>query len=269
MLISVNLTIHNKGFLLERVLNGIWDNMTLPYEFIICFDGCTDDSVSVFEAWNKEHQGPIVKIIYMPDVFETKANNACMRLSSGDYAIIIQDDCIVMQKGFDEYLLKPFLVYDDVFGVSGRAAHNFTINENSQFLKDGIVHDDRWCDLLGVCDLANNNQPADVFAVRGSCNRGPWMVDLAKMRAIGYLDESYNPLDFDEHDAAYRARFGYNWVSGSRTVNWLGQSEWGGTRDEHGNTKPWMYKNSYKNMKLFLDRHREEIKLRHSETRPL
>ena len=48
---SIILTVHNKEFLLDRVLNGIQKNTTGEYELIIVLDGCTDKSSEIVEKF--------------------------------------------------------------------------------------------------------------------------------------------------------------------------------------------------------------------------
>ena len=73
-MISINLTIHNKDFLIEKVLQGIKDNTVSPYELLIVLDGCTDNSeektINFLKNTNINY-----KIFYSDNVFETKANN--------------------------------------------------------------------------------------------------------------------------------------------------------------------------------------------------
>ena len=44
---SIILTVHNKDWLIEKVLEGIILNTRTPYELIIIIDGCTDNSEKV------------------------------------------------------------------------------------------------------------------------------------------------------------------------------------------------------------------------------
>ena len=44
---SIILTVHNKDWLLEKVLEGIYYNTRTPYELIIVLDGCSDNSERV------------------------------------------------------------------------------------------------------------------------------------------------------------------------------------------------------------------------------
>ena len=41
---SIILTVHNKGWLIDKVIQGIKDNTVGEYELIVVVDGCTDNS---------------------------------------------------------------------------------------------------------------------------------------------------------------------------------------------------------------------------------
>ena len=44
---SIILTVHNKGWLIGDVIQGIKDNTVGEYELIVVVDGCTDNSEEV------------------------------------------------------------------------------------------------------------------------------------------------------------------------------------------------------------------------------
>jgi len=71
---SIVLTVHNKEWLIDKVIEGIVINTTEPYELIVVIDGCTDNSEKVI--WDTLSKTSVDrKFIYAPDVFETTANN--------------------------------------------------------------------------------------------------------------------------------------------------------------------------------------------------
>ena len=41
---SIILTVHNKGWLIEKVIQNIYKNTVGSYELIVVLDGCTDNS---------------------------------------------------------------------------------------------------------------------------------------------------------------------------------------------------------------------------------
>ena len=203
---SIILTVHNKDWLLEKVLEGIYYNTRTPYELIIVLDGCTDNSERV--VWDTLLSTPVEwKLLHAPDVYETKANNLGLKAASGDKVIIIQDDIIVNEKDWNIRMEKPFKAFDDVFAVTARTAHNLILNPNSTHLgtKDNL--DNCWCDILDNVDVAEQrNLSRDVFAVRGSANRGPLMINLEDLKVLNYMDEAYAPQQLDDHDLMFRMR---------------------------------------------------------------
>ena len=44
---SIILTVHNKGWLIDKVIQNIYKNTVGSYELIVVLDGCTDNSEEV------------------------------------------------------------------------------------------------------------------------------------------------------------------------------------------------------------------------------
>ena len=79
---SIILTVHNKGWLIDKVIQGIKDNTVGEYELIVVVDGCTDDSEKVVVDNVKDIKN--YTILFADNVFETKANNIGLREAIGD-----------------------------------------------------------------------------------------------------------------------------------------------------------------------------------------
>lgn len=265
--LSIILTVHNKDFLLQKVLNGILANTLGNYELIVILDGCSDDSSEILDK-NKQ-QFDNIKIFEAPNVFETKANNIGLKNSNSNYCCIIQDDMIIAEKGWDIRMLKPFLNFSDVFAVTARTAHNWKINQNSKHVNMEYNLDNCWCDILFHCDHAEKkNISRDVFAIRSSVNRGPLMLDHEVIQKLDYLDETYSPQELDDHDLCYRAYKELGKLSGCYWIGYQSEDCWGGTRVS-GKVADWLYKANHKNMKILYSRHKDVIDLRHDENRIL
>ena len=129
-MISINLTIHNKDFLIEKVLESIINNTVLPYELIIVLDGCTDKSEEKTYNFLKKTKVKY-KIYYTNNVFETKANNVAANNSENDIIIIIQDDMVINEHGWDKRIIKPLKEFNDVISVTANASHDFIYNINN------------------------------------------------------------------------------------------------------------------------------------------
>ncbi len=73
-----------------------------------------------------------IDYVYTDNVFETKANNAGLKMVENDYVVLIQDDMVVREKDFDKRMLEPFVKYNDVFAVTSFVAHNNIFNEEKK-----------------------------------------------------------------------------------------------------------------------------------------
>lgn len=214
---SILLTIHNKDFLIEKVCNGILENISDNVEqIVIVFDGCSDNSElitkPIINKFNKK-----IDYVYTDDVFETKANNAGLKKVECDYVIIIQDDMIINEKDFDKRMLKPFLNFSDVFAVTSFRSHNDRVYKENK-----INHLDIIDGKLGY--------PRDKFGVREIANRGPLMYDYNDVVKLNFFDEIFSPQTYDDHDMSFRAYTQLGKVSGLYWIDWYSKLEWGTTR---------------------------------------
>ena len=198
---SLVLTVHNKEWLIDSVLDGILRNTVGKYELIVVIDGCTDNSEDVIRRILSRTSVPH-KIIHTPDVFETKkANNAGLKECSGDFVTIIQDDIVINEYAWNMRMQKPFIKCDDIFAVSANYSHNYILNTQSKHLNMEEDLDNCWCDILQSVDEASvRNIPRDTFAIRATVNRGPLMINHSDLKELGYFDEAYSPQDMDDHD---------------------------------------------------------------------
>ena len=268
-MLSICLTIYNKAHLILDVLNGIVKNTIGAYELICNFDGCTDESESIASKFLYENVKDY-KILFADNVFETKANNMCLKEASRNYVCIIQDDQIITEKDWDVRILRPFKEFSDVFAVTGRTAHNYYENKNSKFLNSPTNDIGEWSDVVLPCDIADRtNTFRDEFTIRSTVNRGPLCIRHDDLIVMDYLDEIYAPQELCEHDTMYRMHKKLGKVCGFYDIGWWSKPEFGGTRDEKGNTKRWLFEANHKNSKIFLERHREALNNRIMETRVL
>lgn len=265
--LSVILTIHNKDFLVKEVITGILSNISSQTrELIVVFDGCTDKSEEFANTAFAAYTGNCKIIIdHAPDVFETKANNIGLKASNCDYSILIQDDMVIQEKNFDIRLLEPLCKFSDTFACSGRAAHNDIITLSRR--KKIADFFQKRTEVISYTDLAGreSNLGRDVFAIRDVVNRGPLMLDNARLQKLGYLDEAFAPYVYDDHDLCLRAYKNYGWVCGTYVIDYQSEPEWGTTRTKNGD----IFKAAViKNEKLLIGRHRALLQgNKHNENR--
>ena len=256
-MLSINLTIHNKEKLLRDCLERIKIHTTGVYEIVTVLDGCTDGSEMILDNFIRDNRSMKIEKIYAPNVFETKSNNIAARASSGEHIVIIQDDMLINETGWNERMLKPFLQFDDVFSVTARTSHNWTINHNSQHINLDQIPNGIWSDILFHVDHADrNNTPREIFEIRDSSNRGPLMINHSDMEKLGYFDEIFSPQDMDDHDLHYRVKKELGKVTGLYWIDYISEDSWGGTR-ESGAVGQWLLNSNHKNQKIIYDRHKE------------
>jgi glycosyltransferase involved in cell wall biosynthesis len=268
---SIILTIHNKAWLIDKVIERIFKFTSSNVELILIFDGCTDTSEQVAQSVlaNKPKNFSIKKTI-TPNVFETKANNVGLKLATGDNLIIVQDDMLIDEQDWNLRLRKPIIQFDDIFAVTARTAHNWVYNKNNQHesLKENLNY--CWCDVLIHTDHANcTNIDRSTFAIRDSVNRGPLLLKHDVVEQLNYLDEDFAPLDMDDHDLCFRAFKELGMKSGCYWIKYISEDSWGGTRVS-GSPAKWLLESNHKNTKLVWERHKELILgNKHNENRVL
>lgn len=257
---SIILTIHNKDWMIREVVEGICKNTIGNYELIVVIDGCTDNTESVVLETLK-NKNIDFKLIFAPDVFETKANNLGLKIAQGDKVIIVQDDMIIREHGWNQRMQKPFDKFDDVFAVTSRTAHDWELNPKTEHLGMKENLDNCWCDICIHTNHADkSNISRDVFAVRASVNRGPLMINHEDLKKLNYLDEEFSPQDMDDHDLMYRMHKELGKVCGCYWIDFESKDEWGGTRVS-GDAASWLLKANHKNMKIFYERHSNLINM--------
>ena len=176
-----------------------------------------------------------------------------------DSVTIVQDDQVILEEGWNIRMHKPFEEFVDVFAVTGLTAHNLMPNPNSIHLGMEEDLDNCWCDILDNVDIAQQRTISrDVFAIRGSANRGPLMIDLEDLKKLNYLDEEYAPQQLDDHDLMFRMRKELGKVCGCYWINFVSDPSWGASRKDikhFTEANPVNAKSHHKNSKIFYNRY--------------
>lgn len=263
--ISIVLTIHNKDWLVTKVLESIKNNTKNLFELIIVLDGCTDKSEEVVNSFIKKNLNITIKIIYTNDVFETKANNAGMKISQSDYIIIMQDDMVINEIDWDVRLMKPILNFNDVFAVTARSAHDNIWTGCQKKYEDRIYSNEQLIDHINFADKQNLDR--ETFGIRDSINRGPICFRHDILKELNYLDEIYSPYTWDDHDLSYRAFKEKGMLVGSYWIDYISDLNWGTTRNKNHNIFNIAIQ---KNQDIIFERHKDLIiGEKHSENRIL
>jgi len=256
---TIILNVHNKDFLIGHVLESIKKYTFNNYELIIVLDGCTDNSKHIVENFKENNKNIKIIVTETPNIFETKANNVGLKLATSDFVVIMQDDMILNEADWNKRLQKPFILFDDVFAVTSNCAHNWEFNENSRHIHTNINNNYEWSDILNHVDHANKHTiTRDIFGVRQCANRGPLMINHSDLIKLNYFDESFEPLDMDDHDLCFRMQEKIGKIVGCYLIDFISEPSWGGTRKD-GKTASWLLEANQKNTRIVAERHKNKI----------
>jgi glycosyltransferase involved in cell wall biosynthesis len=215
--ISVVLPVHNQENIIGFVIKGIVQNKSENVkELLIIMDGCTDNSQREIDKVLPLCEDIEVKIIFTPDVWETKASNVGYMSSQYPYILAVQDDMIITEFEYDKRLMKPFENFDNIFAVTARDAVDCNIDENGKL---------KFVNVAGK----DVNTSRDLFCIRDIINRGPVLFDHEKLKQLNYLDEIFSPQGQDDTDICWRA-YKKGWLVGSYRMDYDSDDHWGGTR---------------------------------------
>jgi len=222
--ISVVTPIYNQEGIIERNLRSIMDTMTeVPYEMILIVDSCNDRTEEIVRGMFSTGEFPVlltnvVVMVSAAPLFETAADNLGFLCSRGEYILEIQADMMMIERGFNMRLLRPFSVVEGLIAVSGRCCHGLTYQE-------GVGK-------MGVAVEAPLDSRLDrgVIYIGETCNRGPIMLRRSMVAALEYLDEVNYFLDYSEHDLFTRARIQRSWLCGYVPMEFLSPCSDGSTR---------------------------------------
>jgi len=225
---SIVIPIYNQELIIINNLQSIITNTHGNFELILILDFCFDNTelqiTNYFDNYinNNPHfiQLKIFKNTDKP-LFETKCDNIGFKNASGKYCLEIQADMEMTENGYNIHLTKPFLLLNNVIAVSGRCAHNL-FDHGTGIGKLGTSIETNICDL-GV----NKNN----FYVYETCNRGPLLLDLQKLREMNYLDEDNYFLDDSDHDLMARSFIQKQYICGYVPIDFNAPLQNGSTRN--------------------------------------
>ena len=202
--LSIVISSYNSALALRKALGMLLDNSQSNYEIIIILEGAIYESYEYIVKMLTYVNGSSCKrlrVVNQPSpVFETSSNNIGMMMSSPNVAyVLMQPDIFIYEHGWDTKILKLYLEDNNIFGISGRCAHNFDATNK-----------------VGKCgeDVSNPTYNlSTVFSQRETANRGPLFLDSQKSIMLGFLDEERFYMDDSDHDIFRRAYIN-NWKTG-------------------------------------------------------
>lgn len=221
---SIVMPIHNQEAVIEYHLQLLYANTTTyMYELILILDSCSDDTVlRIFQFLHAipcpENLVRTVVIESISPLFETAADNVGCLIAQAPYILEIQADIQLLEKGYNVRLQAPFRELPNLLAVSGRCCHGLTHSQGIGKCMDTVEHP------------LSEHIPHNGIFITETCNRGPLLLDAAKLRELGYLDERHFFLDNSDHDLMIRGFVQKNWICGYVPIEIISKLSDGSTR---------------------------------------
>jgi GT2 family glycosyltransferase/Tfp pilus assembly protein PilF len=176
-------------------LDSIRRHATEPYEVIVVDNGSGPETLEMLRAIDDPH----VRVIYNPtNRGFAGGNNDGLRVASGEYVILLNND-VVVTEGWIEGLLRPFAKIP-ALGV--------TAPRSNRVVGDQVVYDANYQDIDELDALARARRGA--FRDRGYITDRAIGLCLCVSREvleqIGGLDENYGVGNFEDDDFCLRVR---------------------------------------------------------------
>jgi glycosyltransferase involved in cell wall biosynthesis len=228
---SIIVPICNQESIIVKHIKSILDKTTVKeFELILIIDCCSDRTEEYITSWINNNEKVLEDYKLLTNIlvlkstiplFEVAADNLGFFCSRGKYCLEIQADMEMTDEGYNMRLLQPFLLNDNIIGISGRCTHDFT-GQRGGVGKLGF-------DIsIKVKDLPNVD--ADYYYIGETCNRGPLLFDKEKLKTLKYLDEANYFLENDEHDLFARAYVEHGWRCGYVPIDFIALLENGTMR---------------------------------------
>jgi glycosyltransferase involved in cell wall biosynthesis len=221
---SIVVPIYNQEAILQHNLSAIVEFTVDTYELILIVDCCSDNTESRALEWGNSHDPlpenccRIVILKSETPLFECAADNIGFSIARAPYLLEIQADMEMTERGYNRALKRPFEVRNDILGVSGRCCHGlyggFCIGRAGEMIE-------------APPDPSLSNT---TFYAYETCNRGPLLLDHAKLKDLGYLDEQNFYLDNSDHDLFARGWALRRWICGYVPIDFKSPLANGSTR---------------------------------------
>ena len=259
------LTINNKEKTIPIIIKNILKNTSrYTIKIIIVLDGCNDKTeINLKKIFEKVNSRFLIDFIYTSDIWETKANNAALKLVKTPFATLVQDDMLIKEKDWDKTMIDRYLV-SNIFSLSGRAAHDFSIRSGKFTVNNFIGREYPLGNLnffgkvvgkiFSIFKLYWIYSYLKIFNKRLCANRGPLLLKMDLVKELNYFDEEFAPFELDDIDLSCRAFKKFGLYSGCLPIYYV---ELGGSKKNNSFSKKVSQKSIIKNTKIIEKRHKD------------
>ena len=228
---SIVVPIYNQEKFIVKNISSYIKHTLGNFEIILILDFCSDNTEKEIHFFFDNYiniSKNFIKLRIFENInkplFETKCDNIGFKNADGKYVLEIQADMEMTDTGYNLHLTKPFNLLENVIAVSGRCAHNL-------FHYRGVGK-------YGVGKLGRRietpikklNVDRNTFYTYETCNRGPLLIEKAKLKELNYLDEEHYYLDNSDHDLMLRAYLEKKYICGYVPMDFLAPLQHGTIR---------------------------------------
>jgi glycosyltransferase involved in cell wall biosynthesis len=223
---SIVTPIYNQENIIVRNVNSFIEKTEDLFEIILildyCFDKTEENLLKYLDTLEKPRENLIQIRVFKNSekpLFETKCDNIGFRASIGTYCLEIQADMEMTEQGYNLELEKPFKMFQNIIAVSGRCAHNLFDGRGIGKLGEAV---EQTLETLGI--------ERGVFYSFETCNRGPLLLNRAKLEELDFLNETDFYLDNSDHDLMARAFLEKQYMCGYVPIEFNSPLKDGSTR---------------------------------------
>lgn len=191
------ITVHNSEDHLEQVINGAMKCRSLYSKIYVVLDGCTDRSKEITARFP-------VTIIETPDVRETLAINAALKVVRPEcHNIILQDDVVLQEPQIEEKILALYAKYPKLGIIGFRHGANLRadcLTSTGPSSETDIVQSAVNCGVGSFPELQNGE-----MALRQVVYKSPICIPSFLVKLLGGYDEKFAPIHHDDTEYCIRA----------------------------------------------------------------
>jgi len=214
---SLVITAHNKGHYLDFFLSRVRHQE--PQAELVCIDdGSTDNTGAIMKKYADS-------FAYTDNIWETRANNVALKMCSGDYIAIVQDDDLPFVNNWihtSVAVMEKMNIH--ILGGRGRGHwYNRAALEKESLLKSGKISTKNeiislywermdYLDIVrrsGVIQNIDGHVQDTLISGIYGCDitiRSPFIISREAIDHVGMFDEIFAPLTYDDHDFCLRAQ---------------------------------------------------------------
>ncbi len=196
-LTSIVMLTFNQLDLTKECLASLERHTEMPYELIIVDNGSGDGTVEFIRKYEKRHPGKVRSIFNKENLAFSKANNQGIRISGGDYILLLNND-VVLTKGWLGKIIRCLESSENI-GAVGPCTN---VASGPQKVSPGYSKLTQLDPYAAAFALKYSGRWVNCHRLNAFC----FLVKREVTESIGLLDERFGPGGFEDYDYCLRIR---------------------------------------------------------------